>query len=223
MVAVSAGFAGKAQTGAFLDARLSAHGSAAQPYFASPALLHGAHSPRNLADAVHFLCALHGLHPGVIDHAAKRTAEPEARAWLERNAAAFAGERRFLAALAVAVGPVPRTPGGSASESAVAAQRSALATLAGSERRGCALGAAMGMAADWRAIRSVLDIAARRLAIEPPPLALPGRDEILDLADRLSGDNALERALLFGAEQLLVQHHGLWALLEAREQARRGA
>ncbi len=223
MVAASAGFAGKAPTGALLEARLAAHGSAAQPYFASAELLRGEHSPRNLADAVYFLCALHGLHPGVIDHAAKRTQEPEARAWLERSAAAFATERRFLAALAVAVGPVPGTPGGGASEAAVAAQRSALATLALSERRGCALGAAIGLVADWRAIRSVLDIAARRLAIEPPPLALDGREEIVALSEGFADGIAYERAMLFGAEQLLVQHHGLWALLEAREQARRGA
>jgi hypothetical protein len=222
MVAASAGFAGKARTSALLDARLAAHGSAAQPYFASPELLRGEHSPRNLADAVYFLCALHGLHPGVIDQAAERCTEAEARAWLQRSAAAFATERRFLAALAVAVGPVPRTPGGGASETAVAAQRSALATLAGSERRGCALGAAMGLVADWRAIRSVLDIAARRLAIEPPPLELSARDEVIELAESFAGESAHERALLFGAEQLLVQHHGLWALLEAREQARRG-
>lgn len=222
MMAATAEIPGKAQIGALLEARFAAHGSAAHPYFASPALLRGEHGPRNLADAVHFLCALHGLHPGVIDHAACRTAEPEARAWLERAAEAFAGERRLLAALAVAVGPAPGTPGGSASEAAVAAQRSALATLAGSERRGCALGAAIGLVADWRSIRCVLDIAARRLGIEPPPLELAGWDDILLLIESLASPVPYERALLFGAEQLFVQHHGLWALLEARELARRG-
>ncbi|MGZ8285400.1 MAG: DUF6975 family protein [Allosphingosinicella sp.] len=30
----------------------------------------------------------------------------------------------------------------------------------------------------------------------------------------------VQRALLFGAQQILVQHHGLWDLLEARQQSR---
>src|SRR3546814_7246699 len=36
----------------------------------------------NLADAAHYLCMLHGRHPGVIDHAAMRTAHNDARGWL---------------------------------------------------------------------------------------------------------------------------------------------
>src|SRR3546814_5554938 len=31
----------------------------------------------NLADAAHYLCMLHGRHPGVIDHAAMRTAHKD--------------------------------------------------------------------------------------------------------------------------------------------------
>jgi hypothetical protein len=221
MTAASAKFSGGAGIGALLEARIAAHGSAAHPYLAGHELLRGAQAARNLADALSFLCALHGRHPSVIDLAAARTAEPALRAWVEESAAAFALERRYLARLAAASGPVPGTPGGSASEAAVAAQRSALATLAGSERHGCALGAAIGLAADWTAIRTVLDAAARRLGIEPPRCALPSRSDLLDLAESAAGNASFERALLFGAEQILIQHHGLWALLEAREQARR--
>src|SRR3546814_5649612 len=36
----------------------------------------------NLADAAHYLCRLHGCHPGVIDHAAIRTSHKDARGWL---------------------------------------------------------------------------------------------------------------------------------------------
>lgn len=223
MASASAGETGRATVGSLLDACFASQGSAAHPYFGCDALLGGPLAPRNLADAVHFLSILHGRHPSVIDHAADRTAEPAARGWIEASLAAFSGERAFLARLAVAVGPVPGTPGGGASETAVAAQRTALSTLACSERRGCALGAAFGLVADWTRIRGVLDIAARRHGLEPPPLRLPPTGEIRGVADGAAGGPAWERALLFGAEQVLVQHHGLWALLEAREQARRTA
>src|SRR5215217_2509768 len=217
MASASAGAAGKAQLGDLLDACIASEGSAAHSYFASEELLRGPHAARNLADAVHFLCMLHGRHPGVVDHADARTAEPAARDWIESSAAAFAAERAFLTKLAVAAGPVPGTPGGGASEAAVVAQRAALVTLALSERRGCALGAAFGLVADWRRIRRVLDAAAIRLGVEPTPCALPALDSIRSVALAAAGSPSFERALLFGTEQILVQHRGLWALLEARE------
>ena len=222
MASVSAGEAGKARIGALLDACIASHGSAQHPYFASAELLRGTFAARNLADAAHFLCTLHGRHPGIVDHAAERTSELAARDWLEHNASAFADERAFLTRLAVAAGPVPGTPGGGASEAAVIGQRATLATLACSERRGCALGAACGLAADWARIRLVLDAAALRLGVEPPPSRLSPPAEIAAVAAACAGSPPFERALLFGAEQILIQHHGLWALLEAREQARRG-
>jgi hypothetical protein len=223
MVSARAGEAGKARVGALLEACIAAHGSALHPYFGSDALLRGPHAARNLADAVHFLCMLHGRHPGVIDLAAGRTAEPAAQEWLAQSASGFAAERLYLTRLAVAAGPVPGTPGGSASEAAVVSQRAALGTLALSERHGCALGAAFGLAADWARIRTVLDAAARRLGVDVPAQSLPPAEEIRRAAEAAAGSAPFERALLFGAEQILVQHHGLWALLEAREQARRGS
>jgi hypothetical protein len=222
MAPVSMSEAGQSRVGPLFDASLAAQGSAAHRYFASEALLRGADAARNLADAVHFLCMLHGRHPGIVDLAAARNVEPAARAWLESTADAFAGERQYLARLAVAAGPVPGTPDGGASEAAVVAQRAALATLARSERRGCALGAAFGLAADWAQIRLVLDAAARRLGVEPQRSRLTGVEDIRAVAAAAGGAPPFERAMLFGAEQILVQHHGLWALLEAREQARRG-
>jgi hypothetical protein len=211
------------RAGQLLLARAAGEGSAAHPWFASPTLLTGAHAARNLADAVHLLCTLHGRHPGVIDLGAKHTADPDARAWLLDAGESFATERLYLTRLAVAAGPIPGTPGGSASEAAVQAQRAALATLTRSERAGCAFGAALALAADWGPIRSVLDTAARRLGIEAPPCRLAGLAELRSLADRAAASPPVERALLFGAQQILVQHHGLWGLLEARAQARGGA
>jgi hypothetical protein len=220
MASVSVVKAGGAGTGTLLFACVAGQGSAAHPYFASPALAAGPESARNVADAVHFLCALHGRHPGVIDLAAGRTVEAEARSWLLSAGDAMAEERRFLTRLAVAAGPAPSTPGGAASETVVIAQRSALATLAQSDRRGCALGAALAFAADWSRIRTVLEAAARRLGVEAAPCRIGDEDMLRAIADAAGATPVTERALLFGAEQLALQHRGLWDLLEARRQAR---
>jgi uncharacterized protein DUF6975 len=220
MASVSVVRAGGAGTGGLLFACVAGQGSAAHPYFASPALAAGPESARNLADAVHFLCALHGRHPGVVDLAAGRTIEAEARAWLIAAGDSMAEERRFLTRLSVAAGSAPSTPGGAMSETAVIAQRAALATLAQSDRRGCALGAALAFAIDWNRIRTLLDSAARRLGVEAPPCRLGDEATLRAIADSAGATAVTERALLFGAEQLALQHRGLWDLLEARRQAR---
>ena len=207
--------------GALIAACVAESGSAGHDYFGGQALRAGSHATRNLADAVHFLSVLHGRHPGIVDLAAGRVTEAAARAWLAEAGAAMVEERRLLARLAVAAGGAPSTPGHAASEATVAAQRAALATLALSDRAGCALGAALAFALDWRPVRALLDLAAERLGIEARPLRLADPDEIRLVAD-VAGESALvERALLFGASQLANQHRGLWDLLEAREQARR--
>jgi hypothetical protein len=222
MASISVAKASGAGTGALLIACVAEHGSAAHPYFVSEALRGGPDSARNLADAVHFLCALHGRHPGIVDLAAGRAPEPAARAWLTAAGEAMAVERLYLTRLAVAAGPAPSTPGGGGSESAVIAQHGALATLAQSDRKGCALGAALAVAADWVTVRTLLDAAARRIGIEAPPCRLGEEAELRPIADAAGEVAAAERAMLFGAQQLSHQHFGLWDLLEARHQARLG-
>jgi len=207
-----------ARTGTLLLACVTGHGTATHPYFGSEALARGPELTRNLADVIHFLCALHGRHPGIVDHAATRTVEPAGRAWIGGAAAAMVDERVYLTRLAVAAGPMPSTHGGTGSETAILAQRGALATLAQSDRRGCALGAALAFAADWLAIRHVLDAAARRLGVDPRPCRLGDAALLSEVAD---ASVECERALLFGAQQLALQHRALWDLLEARQQARR--
>jgi hypothetical protein len=205
------------RTGSLLLACVTGHGTATHPYFGSEALSRGPELTRNLADIIHFLCALHGRHPGIVDHAATRTVEPAGRAWLKSAAEAMVDERVYLTRLAVAVGPMPSTHGGAGSETAILAQRGALATLAQSDRRGCALGAALAFAADWTAIRSVLDAAAKRLSVDPRPCGLGDPTLLGEVAD---ASTESERAMLFGAQQLALQHRALWDLLEARQQAR---
>lgn len=176
----------------------------------------------NLADAVHYLCMLHGRHPGVIDHAATRTADNSVRAWLVQATEGFAAERTYLTQVAVAAGPAPGTAGQSDSDATVLGQGHALDMLAQSDRRGCAMGAAFALVLDWMAIRRILDAAALRLNLSPRPSTLPGRQETLAVATALCADEAVERAVHFGARQLLGQHRGLWDLLSARAAARRG-
>jgi len=209
-------------TGEALFACVASQGSGAHPYLRSLAQVRTAQSSRSLADAVHLLCTVHGRRPGVIDHAAERSVQPEARTWLNSAVQGFSAERAFLARLAVEAGPVPAAPGAAAAETALLSQRHALRMLALSERNGCALGAAMALVADWTAIRPVLDAAAGRFGVPVPAYRLGDHDAIRALADALGAEPLVERAILFGAQQIMLQHHGLWDVLEARQLAREG-
>jgi hypothetical protein len=202
--------------GALVAMCVAEAGSAAHRWFAADR----SHGSRDIADAIHFLCVLHGRHPGVIELAALRATEPAARAWLTDAADAMADERRYLAKLAVAAGGAPSTPGSAQSEAAVAGQRAALVTLAQSDRHGCAVGAALAFALDWRTVRAMLDAAANRLGVDAPPFRLGQADEVRLVADVIGESALTERALLFGASQLVRQHWGLWDLLGARRDAR---
>ncbi|WP_340264154.1 DUF6975 family protein [Sphingobium mellinum] len=175
----------------------------------------------DLADAAHYLCVLHGRHPGVVDHAATRSADNAARDWLVRAADAFARERAYLTQVTVALGPAPSTAGQSDCETTVSQQRHALDMLAQSDRRGCAMGAAIALVLDWRAVRHALDVAAIRVGTEPHGCDLPEWKTTLAVAHAIGGDDATDRAMQFGARQLLNQHRGLWDLLQARAEIRR--
>jgi len=209
-----------AQAGNLLFACVAEHGSASHPYLSSEELLKGPDASRNLADLVHFLCVLHGRYPGVIDHAANRTVEPLARTWFTLAIDGFAVERGFLTRLAVAAGPLPSTPAAGDSDAALRQQRHAITMLAQSERNGCALGAAMALVIDWAALRAALSNAANRFGIDVPDYRLMDVEAVRSLADGLDSNPAIRRALMFGAQQIALQHRGLCDLLEARQQAR---
>lgn len=222
MASVLLGQVNAPQPGPALLSAVRDQGSASHPYSSSAQLLSGPSAARNLADAIHFLCALHGRHPGVIELVAMRVVEPGARSWLGETAEAFARERAYLASLAVQAGPVPATPG-TGSEAAVAMQRNAIITLAQSERRGCAVGAALAVAADWNVVRQVLDCAALRFGMHPPaPWRAGDADAVQSALNGLGDIPSVRRAALFGAEQVAIQHRGLWDLLAARAEARTG-
>ena len=195
-----------------------ADGSATHPYLTR--LANGDASARDLSDAVHALCAVHGHQPGVADAALACCVQPDACAWLEAVADGFVAERAYLAGLAAAVGPIPSTPGQAQSEAAMIGERHALDMLARSDRRGCATGAVAALVADWPAIRSVLDRAAHRFGADRAPNALPIEADTATCIAMLGGSPGVERAITFGAQQLFAQHRGLFDLLEARASAR---
>jgi hypothetical protein len=178
---------------------------------------------RDVTDAIHALCIVHGRQPGVLDHAGARNTHGECSDWLAAAVDGFAAERALLAKLASSAGPLPSTPGQAESESAILAQRHALATLSKSDRDGCALGAAVALVLDWSAIRGVLDAAAERLGIAVRASTLPQADETATIVAAIAERPAAERAMAFGAQQVLAQHRGLWDLLDARASARTNA
>ncbi|GAA4016368.1 hypothetical protein GCM10022280_14220 [Sphingomonas swuensis] len=175
---------------------------------------------RDLDDFVHLACAVYGRQPSVVDVALHAAAAGPVRDWLELAANAFERERLYLVRLTSASGPIPSTPGAAETEAALLAQRHALETLARSERHGCALGAATALVADWQNLRRLFDRAAARVGIEVPACALPDADSITAVLTLAADGVAAERAIRFGAEQLLLQHRSLFDLLEARSEAR---
>lgn len=200
-------------------ARVAADGLARHPHLLELRDGGGLHIGRDLADAVHLLCNVHGRHPGLIE-LALRQADPARGDWLVRAASQLEQERLFLVRLTAAVGPMPSTPGASETEASLQAQRHALETLALSERRGCALGAAIALVGDWQAVRWVLNRAAARAGMDTPKMVIPDESSIHVAISAAADGPAAERALAFGAEQLLLQHRALFDLLEARAEAR---
>lgn len=200
-----------------IDALVTNDGSGAHAYVQSRKLIEGRWATRNLADAVHFFTMLHGRNPGLVDHAAARVTSPKERAWFAQAVSAFGRERAYLSTLSVAAGPMPSTPGQQQCESTALAQSHAIEMLGRSERIGCALGASLALALDWRQLRAVLDAAAARLDVAARPAALPDLHETIALIASYAGSASVERAILFGAQQLLAQHKGMWDLLSTRE------
>lgn len=174
----------------------------------------------DIADICHFLCVLHGRHPGVVDNAAMKIAEPEARDWLVQAMDGFTAERAFLTKLTVAAGPISGISADDQSNSTVLGQRKALEMLSQSDRKGCALGASFALVMDWQSFRPQLEQIAVRLNVEPRPHILPTNQLTEELKNSLSQAPNVERAIGFGVDQILSQHRGLWQLLEARKAAR---
>jgi hypothetical protein len=201
-------------------ARVAGDGCARHNYLTALLEASGRQSGRDLADAVHLLCSLHGRYPGLVEMALQRCPKGATQDWLLRASEAFERERLYVVRLTSAVGPLPSTPGAAETEASLVAARHALETLAMSERDGCALGAATSLVGDWWPIRRLLDRAATRVGIESPAPSLPDEASIVTVIEQGATTPASARALAFGVEQLLLQHRALFDLLEARAEAR---
>jgi hypothetical protein len=201
-------------------ARVASEGCARHSWLNALLESSGRHWGRDLADAVHLLCSLHGRYPGLIEIALQRCPKGVVQEWLSRASDSFERERLYLVRLTAAVGPLPSTPGAAETEASLVAARHALETLAMSERDGCALGAATALVGDWWPIRRLLDRAAARVGIESPAPSLPDEASVIGAIHAGSESPASARALAFGGEQLLLQHRALLDLLEARASAR---
>jgi hypothetical protein len=201
-------------------ARVAGEGCARHSYLNALLEASGPHAGRDLSDAVHLLCHIHGRYPGLVELALQRCPAGAAQVWLARASEAFERERLYLVRLTSAVGPLPSTPGAAQTESSLVAARHALETLSFSERNGCALGAATALIGDWWPIRRLLDRAATRVGLDCPAPSLPDEASVVDVINSASDSPASERALAFGGEQMLLQHRGLFDLLEARAEAR---
>lgn len=199
-------------------AMVASDGTAASPH--ARALMQPAATLRDIADAVHALCVIHGAFPGIVDRAGTTCVDAVEGAWLERAAAAMSGERALLVRLTAAAGPLPSTPGQAASETAITGQRNALEMLARSDRLGCATGTAIAFVLDWAAVRGVLDACAKRMALPAGAPFAQVASETITLLRAIEAAAPVERAMAFGAQQMLAQHRGLWQLLEARAVAR---
>jgi hypothetical protein len=201
-------------------ARVASDGCARHSYLNALLEASGRHSGRDLADAVHLLCSLHGRYPGLIEIALQRCPKGPVQDWLTRASEGFERERLYVVRLTAAVGPLPSTPGAAETEASLVAARHALETLAMSERDGCALGAATALIGDWWPVRRLLDRAAARVGTEAPAPSLPDEASVVAIIERGADSAASQRALAFGGEQLLLQHRALFDLLEARAEAR---
>ncbi|MGE5563404.1 MAG: DUF6975 family protein [Bacillota bacterium] len=201
-------------------ARVAGDGCARHSHLLSLIEGTGPHSGRDLADAVHLLCSMHGRYPGLVEVALQRCPKGQVRDWLAHASDAFERERLYLVRLTAAVGPLPSTPGAAQTEASLLAARNALETLATSERDGCALGAATALVCDWWPVRRLLDRTAARVGTEAPLPSLPDEASVVAIIDQATSTPGAARALAFGGEQLLLQHRALFDLLEARAEAR---
>ena len=199
-------------------AMIASDGTAAAPH--ARALTEPTATLRDIADAIHALCIIHGSFPGVVDHAHRGCTDPLTRDWLEQAVTAVSGERALLVRLTAAVGPLPSTPGQAASQAAILGQRNALEMLSRSDRAGCATGTAIAFVLDWVAVRGVLDSCARRMALPAGTPFAGAASQAIAMLKAVEASASIERAMAFGAQQMLAQHRGLWHLLEARAAAR---
>lgn len=200
-----------------LDDLMASAGSAAHPFVH---WLRDADTlPREtMADVVHHLSLLYGSRPSLFEIVVRSPLAP-APEWLNAAMRAFAAERDQLTRLMAAAGPVPSRTGQTSVEESVNSTRNALLTLAGSDRLGCAIGAAAALLLDWATISETLDSIAVLLETKPGTRHRdwPAPSETRAVIETVIALPGGDRAVRFGFQTLLAQHHAFWSLLQSRE------
>jgi hypothetical protein len=172
--------------------------------------------PALIADIAHFMCVSHGRHPGVIEHAATKILDEEARAWFVAAIDGFIIERDFLNRLTVAAGPIRSHSGQDKISALLANQAKNFQMLATSDRKGTAAGAAIAFVLDWNASRPLLNSVATSLDLTITANMLPDTAACEAFANAIAKSDNQVRAMTFGAQQLLAQQLGLWQIVAAR-------
>ncbi|APG62750.1 hypothetical protein LPB140_08055 [Sphingorhabdus lutea] len=172
------------------------------------------------ADICHFLNLCHGQQPGVVDYAENKITGDEAKIWAAKAAIGFGKERDLLNQLTIAAGPPARQAGHDMALHLTQDQPKNLAMLASSDRKGCALGCAMGFVADWHIIRDLLNSLSMKFDLPKSELTLPSIAETMEICVIEGNGPALQRAIRFGFEQVCAQQKGFWAIIDARHQQR---
>ncbi|OWV33859.1 hypothetical protein B5C34_10560 [Pacificimonas flava] len=180
---------------------------------------HSADPNRYVAELSHFLGLLHGETPSVLDIVA--ASAPQLSRRLEAACAQLSADRRWLAQLSVKTGHLVELSGLSESEFAVRNLRTAMMTLAQSQRQGCGLGVALGVLSDWPKLRAALDLAgtlAFSAGWPSPETGWPqgARHTLLDEVEGAFAALPTARAVSFGAGQWLQVHAQLLRLVDAR-------
>ena len=222
MASVSVDSAGRARSGELLLGCVAEHGTASHAYFGERGAAQGAEaaatSPTRSISCAR--CTAATRASSIMPRLAR--VEPAARAWLIAAAEAMAAERHYLdpalgrrrrdpldtgrrlqrnrdpGAARRARHPGPVRPQGHRARRGARLRR-----RLGSDPRSCSTPPRRGSASSRRAS------------------TLGERAILKAVADEAGATAAGQRALLFGAEQLALQHRGLWDLLEARAVARR--
>lgn len=173
-----------------------------------------------MADTLHHLSLLHGNRPSVFEVVAQSALVP-APEWLNAAMRAFAGERDLMSRLMVAAGPPPSRLGQTSVQETVSGTRSALLTLAGSDRLGCAIGAAAALLLDWDGVSEALAGIAQRLGADAGRRhqAWPSPAETMRMAETAAALPGGERAVRFGFQTLLAQHRTFWNIVQSRATA----
>ncbi len=174
-------------------------------------------SRETLADVLHLLGLLHGTRPSVFEIVHQSPLAPSLE-WLSAAARSFARERDLLSQLVMAAGPPPSRAGQTGVEIAVDATRNALVTLAGSDRLGCAVGAAVALLMDWETISTALRRISISMDIKPIDRhgEWPNRKESLAVIKAAASVPGGERAVRFGFQTLLAQHFAFWNIVQSR-------